>query len=119
MIFRLIAGWFAVGMSAVTSLFLFAFSRWAAYGVEKLLSGKPLPVISSWFYPPSIWPYGFPLLGLLAALACSIWGRDSDRAWMLCITLALGTSIAFLAVFLFSIALPWIPFEITPLQNRP
>lgn len=112
MIARIIAGWLAVAASVIVSLILYGTSRWIQNAIDQLLSGRALPVISTWFYPPSLWPYWFPVVGAAVALYCTFRARHSDSAWLLCVTISLSLCVVFTAVCIFSLSLPWLPMRI-------
>jgi len=113
MIARITAGWFAVATSFIVSFFFLGLSRWLQVLVDRQLGGKPLPMISTWFYSPGIWPYFFPTIGAIIAVYCTIRARQSDSAWLLCTSVCFGTCFVFLAFYAFSVALPFLPMKIS------
>ena len=118
MIARLISAWLTVATSVVVSLFLLGTSRWIHNAVDQMLAGRQLPQISIWFYPPSVWPYWFPILGAVTALFCTIRYRHSDSAWLLSITISLSVCLVFIAIYIFAMTLPWLPIKIETLNGN-
>ncbi|MDD5260918.1 MAG: hypothetical protein PHD76_03625 [Methylacidiphilales bacterium] len=116
MITRIITGWITIAGSGVVSFFLFALSRWLDYPLAKLTGGKPLPVISTLFYPPTVWPYLFPVIFVLFAIYATARCRSVESTWTALCVLTLITTLMFVAIFLFSMALPWLPMRIYPIQ---
>ena len=116
MIYRLLAVLLPITASGVVAFFTFGISRWVAYLYRQLHGNLPLAPISQWFYPPSSWPYLFPLPFVLWAIVVAIKFRHSDRSVWLVGLVTLSFTVAFFSVFLFAIVLPFCPFPMVPMR---
>jgi hypothetical protein len=117
MIFRIFSVWIAIIAAFGVSFFSSCTAGWMGGLIDRFLSGKPLPAISSWFYTPGALIYWFPVPLFLWAVVFSVFfRRDAEHAALLR-ALSLGCSMVFLSVFIFAIALPFLPMSPRPLSS--
>jgi len=107
MILRLLSIWICVLTAGVVSFFSYGISRWVEYPLRKMYgTGKALPHISEWFYPPSFWPYLFFIPFIIWAISLSIRSEKKPDEITLIITTALSSTFIYLVISLLSILLP-------------
>jgi hypothetical protein len=117
MIPRLLTTWFPVASAIVVALSTFGLSRFAAYPHQAFTGDKPLPPISQVFFPPSFWPYLFPIPLALWAIVVTFRVRQNDQQPQLLSTVSFSITISFIAVFLFALILPFFPMIIEPIRQ--
>jgi len=112
MIPRLISVWIAVAGSSLVSFFLFLTAYWFGNLYDQTQGGKPFPAISEHFYPPASAIYYFPLALFCWALLITFRYRQStDHCALFCVATVVLTQV-FMAVFAFSVAMPFLPVKI-------
>jgi len=109
MIFRVTAVWVSLVVSALTAGFGGIFSHILRSSVDLHLEGRPLPRLSTLFYPPPTLIYFFPILLILWGLYFTLFTkRSGDHAILICATTA-ATTILFVLLFGCGLALIFTP----------
>jgi len=112
MFLRLLSVWIAVVGSALVSFFLFVTAHLFDPLRDRMIGGKPLPLISEYFYPPASLIYLFPLALVFWGLLITFRYRHSaDQCLLFCITAVMAT-LLFLTAFHFAIACPLLPMPV-------
>lgn len=116
---RLVAIWFSIGSASTLSFFCYGLAQWVGQFFRAHSGGKALPLISESFYPDAILVYLFPVPLALWGVYNTIRHRNNSDLTLLLVAVTLGSCFVFLSIYLFSMALPFIPMSPVMLREGP